>query len=134
MRALQHVERLLEVAGIGERAPVGAEQGRIAGIVDRGGFQHGGRLGALAGRAQRLRVADGVVGIARIGAELLAASASLSRRQSASLRVAGLDEIEPVVSTEPVVLQPASGAGHQHGERASGEAIGRDGTSNAYKS
>ena len=76
-------------------------------IVHRRGFQHGGGLRALAGRAQRLRVADRIVGIARIGAEF-SPSASLSRRQSASLRCAALDEIEPVVSVAPVVLQPAS--------------------------
>jgi hypothetical protein len=35
-------------------------------------------------------------------------SASLSRRQSASLRGAAGDEMEPVVSDEPVVLQPAN--------------------------
>ena len=44
MRALQHVERLLEVAGVGERAAIGAEQRLVFGIVDRGGFENGGSL------------------------------------------------------------------------------------------
>ena len=72
MRALEHVERLLEAAGIRERAPVGAEQRLVVRVMQRGGFQHRGGLRALAGGAQGARVTDRGIGIARIGAEFLA--------------------------------------------------------------
>ena len=107
VRALEHVERLLEVAGIGERAAVGAEQRLVVRIMQRGGFQNRGGLRALAGRAQRLRVADRGVGdradwrgIARRAPRFAAPFGLAARR--------GLEEIEPVVSVEPMVLQPAS--------------------------
>jgi hypothetical protein len=69
MRTLEDVERLLEIAGIRERAPIGAEQDTVVGIVQRRGLEHGRGLRALVGRAQGLRIADRIVGIARIGAK-----------------------------------------------------------------
>jgi hypothetical protein len=78
MGALQHAERLLEIARIGERAAIGAEQRLVFRVVDRGGLEHRGRLRALAVLAQRVGVADRVVGIARIGAEALAERLALA--------------------------------------------------------
>ena len=66
VRAVEHVERLLVVAGLGQRAAIGAEQRHIVRIADRGLLQHGHRLGALVGRAQRAGISDGGIGIAGI--------------------------------------------------------------------
>ena len=68
MRAGEHVERLLVVADIGERAPVGAEQAHMFRILDRGLLEHGHGLGALAISTQSLRVFHRRFGIARVGA------------------------------------------------------------------
>ena len=54
MGAAEHVERLLEIAVIGERAAIAGEQCLVAGMGDGGLFEHGDGLGALPGGAQRL--------------------------------------------------------------------------------
>ncbi len=72
MSAAEHVERLAEVSGIGERAAIGAEHDDIVRAVDRGLLQNGHGLRALAGRAQRLRVADRRLGVFLILAIALA--------------------------------------------------------------
>ncbi len=68
MGAGQHVEGALEIAVVGERAAVAGEQRLVAGMGDGGLFEHRDRLGALAGGAQRLAVAQRGVGILGIGA------------------------------------------------------------------
>ena len=69
---LEHVERLLEIAVVGERAAIGGEQRLVAGMGDGGLFEHGDGLGALPGGAQRLAVAQRGLGILGIGAIALA--------------------------------------------------------------
>ena len=78
VRAVEHVERLLVVAVVGERPAIGAEHRVVVRIVDRGLFEHGGGLGALADGAQRLGVADRGLGVARIGAIALAPDVHLA--------------------------------------------------------
>ena len=72
MRAAEHFQRLIEIAGLGQRAAIGAKHGLVARVCDRGLFEHGDGLRALSGGAQRLRVVERRVDIARIGAILLA--------------------------------------------------------------
>src|ERR1700738_4554478 len=72
MRALEDLERLLEIAYVSESASIGAKQRAVVGIVQRGSFEHGRGLRALAGRPQSLRVVDRIVDIARVGAEAFA--------------------------------------------------------------
>ena len=86
VRAAEHVERLVVVAGLGQRAAIGAEQRHIVRIADRGLLQNGHRLGALLGGAQRPGIADGRIGIAGIFAVARRPRRSSERRQSASLR------------------------------------------------
>ena len=57
--AVERLQRLLVLAGLGQRPAIGAEQRHAARIADRGLFEHGHRLRALVGRAQCLRVGDG---------------------------------------------------------------------------
>ncbi len=82
MRAAEHVEGLLEIAIVGERAAVAGEQRLVAGMGEHGLLEHRDRLGALAGLAQRLAVVERDVGIARLGAIALA-KASMSGLASA---------------------------------------------------
>ena len=72
MGARQHVERLLEIAVVGQRPAVSREQRLVAGMGDGGLFEHGGGLRALPGGAQRLAIGQGGVGILGIGAIALA--------------------------------------------------------------
>ena len=72
MGAREHVERLLEIAVVGQRAAVAGEQRLVAGMGDGGLLQHGDGLGALAGGAQRLAIGQCRVGILGIGAIALA--------------------------------------------------------------
>ena len=72
MGAAEHVEGRLRIAVVGERAAVGGEQRLVAGMGDRGLFEHGGGLRALAGGAERLAVAQRRLGILGIGAIALA--------------------------------------------------------------
>ena len=67
VRAAQHVERLLIVADVGERPPIGAEHFHVPRVPQRSLLQHRHRLRALAALAQRLRVMDRNLGIVRIG-------------------------------------------------------------------
>jgi hypothetical protein len=107
MSPLEHADRLLEIARIGERAAIGAEQRLVFRVVDRGGLEHRSRLRALAVLAQRVGVAGSRCRHRADWRGRRSPSVSLSRRQSASLRWTG-SEIDPVMSVEPVVLQPAS--------------------------
>ena len=72
MRAAEHVEGLLEIAVVGERAAIAGEQRLVAGMGEHGLLQHRDRLRALAGVAQRLAVFEREVGIAGLGAIALA--------------------------------------------------------------
>jgi hypothetical protein len=56
MGALEHVERLPVVPGIGERAPVCAEQAAVLRVLRGGPFQHRNRLRAQTICAQRPRI------------------------------------------------------------------------------
>ena len=106
---LEHVERLLEVADVGERAPIGAEQLHVLGIAQRGLLEHRDRLGALAGRAQRLRIVDGDLRIAGIGLIALApglgGAVAIRPRRARGAAAAASD---PVVSGKRALAQPAS--------------------------
>ena len=68
MGAREHIERLLEIAVVGERAAITGEQRLVAGMSDGGLFEHGGGLGALPGGAQRLAIGQSGIGILGIGA------------------------------------------------------------------
>ena len=72
MGARQNVERLLEIAVVGERPAITGEQRLVAGMGDGGLFEHGGGLGALPGGAQRLAIGQCGVGILGVGAVALA--------------------------------------------------------------
>ena len=72
MGARQHVERLLEIAVVGERAAVSGQQCLVAGMGDGGLLEHGGGLGPLPGGAQCLAIGQRGVGILGIGAIALA--------------------------------------------------------------
>ena len=72
VRAAQHVEGLLEIAVVGERAAVSGEHRLVGGVGDRTLFEHGDGLRALTGGAQRHSVTKGSVGIPGIGAVALA--------------------------------------------------------------
>ncbi len=64
----EHVERLLEIAVVGQRPAVAGEQRLVAGMGDGGLFEHGGGLGALPGGAQRLAIGQRGIGILGVGA------------------------------------------------------------------
>src|SRR6185312_10167971 len=69
MRLAQHVEGLLKVSIIGQRAAVAGQQLLVAGIGDGGLFEHRDRLRALARRTQRLAILkrdDGILGVGAI--------------------------------------------------------------------
>lgn len=51
MRAAQDIERLLEIAVVGERTAVAGEQRLVAGMGEHSLLHHRNRLGALAGLA-----------------------------------------------------------------------------------
>ncbi len=72
MGAAENVERLLEIAVIGERPAEAGEQRLVAGMGDGGLFEHGDGLGALPGGAERLAIGQRDVGILGIGAVALA--------------------------------------------------------------
>src|SRR3954453_10472729 len=72
--AVEHVERLLEAAVVGERPTIGAEHDTVLGVLDRRLLQYGFSLRTLADRTQRLGVTDRRLGIARLGAVALAPS------------------------------------------------------------
>ena len=116
MGAREHVERLLEIAVVGERPAVAGEQRLVAGMGDGGLFEHGDRLGALPGGAQRLAIGQRRIGILGIGAVALAID-STARRGSASGLALGsaFEAIEPVMSD--MVWQPPrpSGQNRRHG-------------------
>ena len=128
MGAAEHVERLVEVAGVGQRAAIGAKQRHVVRIADRGLLQHRDRLGALFGGAQRPRIIEGRFGIAGIFAIALAPDFErLPPFGFAARRIGTGAPMEPVVSS-PVVLQPAadsasSGRDSGRGKQA-GDALG----------
>jgi hypothetical protein len=72
MGARQHVERLLEIAVVGERPAVGREQILVAGMGDGGLFEHSGGLRPLAVGAERLAIGQRRVGVLGIGAKAIA--------------------------------------------------------------
>ena len=63
VRAAEDVERLVVIAGLGQRTAVGAEQRHIVRIADRGLLQHRNGLGALIGRAQGAGISDSGIGV-----------------------------------------------------------------------
>ena len=72
MGAAQHLERLIVIARFRQRAAVGAEHAFVVRILQRHALEHGDRLGALAGGAERLGVAQRDVDVRGIGAVLRA--------------------------------------------------------------
>ena len=72
MGARENIERLLEIAVIGERAAIAGEQRLVAGMGDGGLFEHGDCLAALSRGAQRLAIGQCGVRILGIGAIALA--------------------------------------------------------------
>ncbi len=72
MGVRQHVERLLEIAIVGERPAIAGEQRLVTGMGEGSLFEHGDGLGALSGGAQRLAIGQRGVGILGIGAIALA--------------------------------------------------------------
>ena len=107
MGAGEHVERLLGIAVVGERAAVAGEQRLVAGMGDGGLLEHGDGLGALSGGAQRLAIAQRRVGILGIGAIAFALDFDGAARigtGTGSGLASALGLIEPV--TSDMVLQP----------------------------
>ena len=74
MGAAQNIERLLEIAVVGEGPAITGEQRLVAGMGQGGLLEHGDRLGALPGRAERLAIAQGGVRVLGIGAIALSVS------------------------------------------------------------
>ncbi len=72
VRLRQHVEGLLEIAVVGQRAAPGRKQRLVSGIGDVGLLQHGSGLRALAVGAQRLAIGQRHIGVLGIGAIALA--------------------------------------------------------------
>ena len=70
--AAERVEALLVLAVVDQRAAIGCDQRAVVRIDDGRLFQHGSRLRALAGGAQRLAVAKRSFRILRVGAIALA--------------------------------------------------------------
>jgi hypothetical protein len=92
VRLAEHVEGLLEIAVVGQRAAVGGEQLAVAGIGDGGLLENRDRLRALSFALARYR----------------SARVSVSRRKSPSARTSALLLIEPVMSGNPELWQPPS--------------------------
>ena len=130
--AVEHVERLLVVAVVGERPAVGAEHDTIVRIVDRRLLEHGRGLRALADGAQRLGVADRRIRIGRLGAVALAPGIHLlppllrgARRGVGRDRAGGVgDAGQPVVVEQPPTLSAAKTATEAR-RRAGGRCIVR---------
>ena len=106
MGAGEHVERLLEIAVVGQRPAVSREQRLVAGMADGGLLEHGGGLGALPGGAQRLAIGQRRVGILGIGAVALAIDLHGAPRIGVGSGVRSFDPSDPVMSD--VVWQPPS--------------------------
>ena len=68
MGLAEHVEGLLEIAVVGERAAIAGQQRLVAGIGDRRLLQHRHRLRLLSRGPQRLAVLQGRVGVLQVGA------------------------------------------------------------------
>ena len=66
MRAAQDLERLVVIAGVSQRAPIGTEHRLVVRIADRSLLQHGNGLSTLLGGAQCPRIIDCHLGIRRI--------------------------------------------------------------------
>ena len=56
MGAAEDIEGLLEIAIVRQRSPITGEQGLVAGMSDRGLFEHGDRLGLLPRGPERLAI------------------------------------------------------------------------------
>ena len=84
MGAREHVERLLEIAVIGQRPAIPGQQRLVAGMADGGLFEHGDGLGALTAGAQRLAVGQRHIGILGIGA--IAFAVKLDRASRIGIR------------------------------------------------
>jgi len=78
--ATEYLEGLGEIAGVGERLAVGAEQAPVVRMLDRCLLQHRRGLRALAERAQCRRIADGGFRAVRMGAVERARGVDLSPR------------------------------------------------------
>src|SRR5262245_20638299 len=78
MGAVEHFECLRVLAGVGERAAIGAEHGVVVWVVDGGLLQHRRRLGALTDAAQGLGVTDRRLGVALIGVVALAVGVGIT--------------------------------------------------------
>jgi len=87
MGARQHVERLLEITIVGERAPESGQQRLVAGMGYGGLFKHGRRLGALPGGAQSLAIGQRGIGIPGIGAIAFAGDLGRALRIGAGTRL-----------------------------------------------
>ena len=92
MGAAEHVEGLLEIAVVGQRAAVAGEQRLVAGMGDGGLFEHRNRLRLLSCRAQRLAVLQRRVGILRIGAIALLVELDVAARIAGAAGVGLLAE------------------------------------------
>ncbi|OIQ68048.1 hypothetical protein GALL_503660 [mine drainage metagenome] len=71
MGAAEHIERLLEIAVVRECSPVARNEGFVAGMGERGLFEHGNRLGPLPCGPKRLAVLQRHVGVVGIGAKAI---------------------------------------------------------------
>jgi hypothetical protein len=80
VRLAQHIEGLLKIAVVHERAPIACKQHLVAGIGDARLLEHGNRLRPLTGGAQRLGVVQREVGVLWVGAVAIAISVHLAPR------------------------------------------------------
>jgi hypothetical protein len=98
MGAVENVERLLEIAVIGERPAEAGKQRPVAGMGDGGLFKYGNSLGALSGGAERLTIGPRGVGILGIGTVALAADLHpVPRIGIGAWPGSALDVIDPVM-------------------------------------
>ena len=80
MGAAEDVEGLLEIAIVRQRAPVSGKQRLVLGLGDRRLLEHGDRLGALPGGAQRLCVLQRRLGVLGVGAIAIAIGVEIASR------------------------------------------------------
>ena len=85
MGAVEYLQCLIVVAGVGQRPAVSAEHGLVVRALDRGLLQDGDSLGPLSGSAQRLRIAYRGLDVSRIGAILLPVDVGVVVRVAARL-------------------------------------------------
>ena len=103
----QHVERLLEISVVRQRAAIGGEQRLVLRIGERRLLQHGDRLRPLAVRAQRLAIVQRDGRILGVGLVALAQARRCRGGHRTEALASAFSPSDPVTSEVAVVWQPA---------------------------